>query len=272
VFQGYSELKLFDWNNRQQCQIRAERYAGEVLSEEAGELLHKNPPDGCFGDNLDWFPFDDARPLVASGFASEYSHIRAFHCCRPQSYKTYNELGLLAQRPDIPVQRFKEIFSDIDSTILQAVVDEYQVETFDESGKLFFNTSDTYLLEECGHYALFGSEYLIALAARLSEKVSGFEDFRYRLLDHGVPTVIEAAVPVSDISEAQLNEISGMIIAAWSASIINDSYYSHESISCVLDRDLEREEILDHYHPQWISDPYRFRKVVQNLRLQCDGC
>ncbi len=40
--------------------------------------------------------------------------------------------------------------------------------------------SDKYLLMECGHYLIQGSEYLMALAAHLGRSPSG-EDYRSQL-------------------------------------------------------------------------------------------
>jgi hypothetical protein len=107
--------------------------------------------------------------------------------------------------PTTPTLR--EIFSDVPRDKIDRVVEQVSDRGIRERGAIWFVGDDASLIEDCGHYAIQGSEFLMALAAALCGPDAG-EDYRFRLRRHGVPTTLEVDMPASFVPSEQRNEVA----------------------------------------------------------------
>lgn len=71
-------------------------------------------------------------------------------------------------------------------------------------GKVFFCLEQDDFVENCGHYLLYGSEYLGSIGFRIGAE--------YLLRKRGRATVIECDVPVADIPVANIKCLVGVIL------------------------------------------------------------
>ena len=177
--------------------------------------------------------------------------IHVYHACRPIDPSTYYRDGL-----KIPVQeellkqaidifsngQFQEISED------DVILAESKMEK-PKNHRVYFALDDRHLEEYCGHYLIYGSEYISGIAAILS----GFygPDYSQDLKKIGIPTIFEVHLPVSWIDESILAElVSEMAIA-----IFEDNIASQIDFTITLHNSVPPEFIHSHHHPKQIIDP-----------------
>lgn len=121
--------------------------------------------------------------------------------------------SLTGSKPDF------ELFHDVAPYQLQKAIDELGNRSTSEKGKIWLTGDDRRMLDDFGHYSINGSEYLMSLAARLTQFDRYGEDYRWRLRDIGVPTVLEVDIPFALIRPRQRVEVANMILSAWGQNV-----------------------------------------------------
>ncbi|NCC61025.1 MAG: hypothetical protein EOM12_08795 [Verrucomicrobiae bacterium] len=183
---------------------------------------------------------------------SQYTHIRAYHACRPQNVGSYLNEGV---KP-FDRERMHSIASDLFGLSTDEVVkSEGDLETFD--GRAYFNLFKKELLKHSGHYLVWGSEYLLKMAVELDQSNDG--KYHNVLLRTGIPTIFTCDIPISMLKQEEAEDISR-------------SYSkNHEDLSCWLFQPLPPEYIVGHDHPREMFDPIRWRKYI-NSQFTCPYC
>ncbi|WP_313559374.1 hypothetical protein [Ruminiclostridium cellobioparum] len=102
--------------------------------------------------------------------------------------------------------------------------------------------SKTELIEECGHYIIYGSEFICGMAAEL------FCQSNLKLI--GIPTIFYCDIPLENVPESYLDEIGQMLIDK-----------SSEGGFRVIDK-IRPEEIVDCIHPMKIHDPLTWTTYI----------
>ncbi len=126
--------------------------------------------------------------------------------------------------------------------------------------------NDKYLLEECGHYLIQGSEYLMALAAHLGRSPSG-EDYHFRLRNYGIPTILEVDIPVALVPAAQHVEVAKMILSEWAQLTARRYLHFGDMPPCyVMHQDVPADCVRGHYHPERIVDAI---KGTESISTAC---
>ncbi|AXW61561.1 hypothetical protein CJO94_05920 [Ralstonia solanacearum] len=264
--------KVLDWRRRRKWLACIRHYAGHLLTAELRQHLLQERPK-CWSDDFSWLP--DAEyvvPEFVSALTSYYTHFKGFHGCRPVRLGSYYERGLLGQDSDFLCNMFREIFSDAPKEDVESVIQQFAGRSDRERGAMWLVGNDRYLLKECGHYLIQGSEYLMALAAHLGHSPSG-EDYRFRLRSYGIPTILEVDVPVALIPAAQHVEVAKMILSEWGQLAARRSLQFGDVPPCyVLRQDVPADCVQGHYHPERIVDPHQGHRVYVNRLLTCDVC
>jgi len=183
---------------------------------------------------------------------SEYCSIRAYHGARPLNVEAYYNSGILISDCDNLVCQARAVFassafpafspSEIDQAVnsLPRYVD----------GSVCVALDDRQLVEWAGHYMIYGSEYIMAIAGCLPP-IQGMNCQQY-LKGIGAPTVFELEVPVSAVSDYELNALALSIGEEESVGEvpcnIDFTFELHESLA--------PECIIGHYHPREIWDQH----------------
>lgn len=267
-----TNTKIFDWRKRRSWLASIRHYAGHVLTAELrGYLLQERPE--CWSDNLSWLP--DSRYILSefvSGLTGYYTHFKGFHGCRPLRLSSYYEEGLLGQNSDLLCDMFRKIFSDAPKAHVESVIKQFSDRSDGERGAMWLVGSDQFLIKECGHYLIQGSEYVMALAAHLGHSPSG-EDYRFRLRNYGIPTILEVDVPVCLVPATQHVEVAKMILSEWGQLAARRPMPFGDDPPCyVVRQNIPPECVRDHYHPERIIDPHQGRRPYTNHLLTCDMC
>ncbi len=264
--------KVLDWRKRLSWLGSIRHYAGHVLTLELRQHLSQERPQ-CWSDNLSWLPdYEYIFPEFLNSLISYYTHFKGFHGCRPLRVANYHEHGLLGQNSSILEGLFKEIFSDLPAQELEGVISQFERRGNQERGAIWLVGDDRYLVKECGHYLIQGSEYLMALAAHLDNPPDG-EDYRFRLRNYGVPTILEVDIPVELVSPSQHAELAKMILSEWGQLASRRPLFFGDTPPCyVIRHDIPPEYIRGHYHPGLIIDPHQGHRLYSNPVSTCDVC
>lgn len=132
-------------------------------------------------------------------------------------------------------------------------------------------SDDAELVDECGHYLIQGSEFLMTLAAELCKAGSG-EDFRFRLREFGIPTVLEVDIPIEVVGAGDIEEAARMILSEWGQTVTKHNLGLSQSPCYVVRRNVTPENIVGHTHPTTVPDPHRGFVSYLNDRSTCEFC
>jgi hypothetical protein len=130
------------------------------------------------------------------------------------------------------------------------------VGTDDRTGRVWFDGNEQMLVEECGHYMLYGSEYLIAIAANLR----GHRNYRQVLKTLGTPTVFVCDVPLELAGDPLVQELAGTVIEMIFQELLGGKRFSldeyrHRGMGFSIRKQLPPECLIGHYHPVIKYDP-----------------
>ena len=142
---------------------------------------------------------------------SDFTHIRAYHACRIEDKRSYIEQGVLPIEKNFAQNKAIAIFSTFGYTIPQIekifdkVWDEYFSPNTPPHVYSILDPND--FRNGCGHYLIFGSEVLSAVAYRL-----GKDECRNKLRDIGEPTILGCDVQIDQILKDSLTYIEDAIL------------------------------------------------------------
>jgi hypothetical protein len=194
----------------------------DLLSRAVVEEFKSDNKLEILSDNIGWleevarrvnplYKFDRLEDELTGRLVRYYSAVRAFHACRPLDVSAYYEQGLLPLDPRRAASDFKrhflcEDFPELDESDINSVIEETTLETIE--GHVYFNLDERLLIEQCGHYLLYGSEYVVGLANGLRR--TGSSNYRQSLKNIGTPTMFICDVPwglISDGTGGSLNSV-----------------------------------------------------------------
>lgn len=180
---------------------------------------------------------------------NDYTHIRAYHACRPLNIQKYLSEG-------IQVQSRKQALNEALARICSSYVSESDIKKQfnanwkDAESQVFLNVNRQELLTASSHYLIYGSEFLNRLAMELGCRGS--------LKDAGIPTIFCCDIPVDDVTPTIIFEIESNIESGYTEDI---TITVEEVLPC---------DIVDYEHPsQRLMDVYTggtYRADYQRLK------
>lgn len=263
--------RVLDWRNRRAWLQHIRSYAKPLLTPKLVAVLERRRPD-CWSDVMDWLPnHDDLVPEFCDLMSSFYTHFKAFHGCRPESLSSYYDHGLRGQNADLIIRKFRQLFADLPPASLDQAIEKMKHRESNERGRTWLSGDDRQMVRDFGHYIINGSEYLLALAAKLG---GGHyeEDYRLRLRTIGIPTVLEVDIPIELIPPAQKLEVAKMMLSEWGQLRTKRPLGISSSPCYVVRSDIPAECIRAHYHPARIRDFHHCIPTYVNTTVRCDHC
>jgi len=195
-------------------------------------------------------------------FRQRYSHIRVYHGCRPIDVQSYYEKGLLLCDMNALVDRFREIFlsgdyPELTEEILQKSIKEAAPYSVGRDGESCLHIDDRFLVEYCGHYLIYGSEYLSGLINHLPIENAKKDQYLFALREIGKPTFLEINLPNTTeyIEDGIIYQIIQEMLTGWTFCLAHS-----RTESCLFDctftlnKPLLPKHICSHYHPRKITD------------------
>ena len=258
----------FTWTDYLSWEKEIRELLSGYVDEEVVAYFRVHPPEFIVSDNTSWL---DKIVRIVKGvdvdvkyelswlLTSYYEAFRAFHGCCPLDISTYYKKGIVRLNSSEYNQIAREHFLSgnfpeiLESDLMAAIED---MKTDNREGLVFFEAHEKMLLQHCGHYMLYGSEYLVGIAATLSRRDR--LDYRRTLKRRGTPTVFVCDVPFKLIGFDTILELSGSVIEVLFEKILDPSYKHPQSGNCFgfpIHYDLPPESIVGHYHPNYVHDP-----------------
>lgn len=254
--------RVFVWNKY--CQWRREilRLLCDLVDKSVLDQLRQNPPDYMVADNLGWLDNairevkrvaqSDIGTTARDRFTSHYTHLRGFHGCRAESEEAYKQDGIQQSNPALLDEIARRIFRRKDAVevaIKDLSAGHYSYREHN-SGKVCYCLQPEHLVEDCGHYLLYGSEYLSCIAARTGE-----EDV---LRKRGRAMIIECNIPISDIPLPYLECLVGEALREIAEKYCRRPTQKRIVFGIEVHRSLKPQDIVQFHFPNSIHNPLRF--------------
>lgn len=182
-----------------------------------------------------------------------YTHIRAYHACRPTDMESYFLEGI---KP-FNVEEARQVAATTFGISINTVMENEPKPQSHSSKCVYFSLFKKELLNESGHYLCLGSEYLIAIAARLDKGISG--KYHEMLSNTGIPTIFICDIPIDLLPQYQTDAVS--------------EHYDplNSNFACWISESLSPEHIVAHEHPTKIFNPFQ-RRPYKNKQPICKWC
>ena len=168
-----------------------------------------------------------------------YTHLRAFHACRPLRIEDYFKKGIMPISYNSALQDVKDRIV-CDRVSEKEAVSKFQEEWSDFADmhkRVWLQMNKKLLLNEASHYLIYGSEFINALSMKLF--------CRDRLKKIGIPTIFFCDIPIDDIDPLTLSNIQDCINEEWT----DDIGFSVDEVDV--------NNIVDYEHPtKRMTDPY----------------
>lgn len=209
-----------------------------------------------FADPATWY-----HARTVKGFREHVRYVKAFHCCKPLRMDEYLEKGLLMPE--------EERMRDLTIRLLGKWVEREKLEeafkknwaSYPAKG-IYFNVNKRLLLEECGHYLIYGSELVTGIAA-------GFWR-REELMAYGTPTIFTALVPTEMLSDETVKELIDCVRGSFHHSPLADFGFR-------ITENLPAKYLVKVEHPPRIRNPllggtyYQVRPQDETMRAAFRG-
>jgi len=182
-----------------------------------------------------------------------YSHIRAYHACRPLDVGRYYAEGIKPFNKKEMRQAASAIFGIPIETVMN---NEPELQS-SLSNNVYFELFKRELLNYSGHYLCWGSEYLAAIATQLDR--SEYGEYHDILSNTGIPTIFTCDIPINLLPQWQIESLSKYF----------DPYNSN--LACWISEILHPEFIVAHEHPSTIYNPVQGRQYI-NKQTACEYC
>jgi hypothetical protein len=250
------------------------RMVGDVVTVDVKAEFLRAPPEYVVSDDLGWLDeivmrvtgeAVDVKDLIALRLASEYRAFRAAHGTRTNDVGQFYERGLRILRAGEVEGRARAIFLDgcvggATEERLAAAIDDIGARRPEggREGVLYLCADERSLVTRmggCGHYLVYGSEYLFCLGIGVVDRLEA----KRALKSIGRPTVLVCDIPMTLMREQTLRAFGGMMAELAFCELLpgrdchSGSPWAGTALSIPVD--LPGNCIIGHYHPSIVHDP-----------------
>lgn len=187
ITMDFENARVFQWRRKSIWRQALCEMFPDVLSEDVLRHIRKSPPEFFVDDDLSWLT--EPAELVAgfdgdlfiefeNRFPARFHWLRAIHGGRPMTWESYRRDGLRLGN----------------TSEKRALATE---------NRIFFVLDRKHALRGAGHYAKYGSEHLLAVAARLGRESA--------LLSRGIPTLVHVNIPYFSLDRGTRREFMGTL-------------------------------------------------------------
>ena len=162
---------------------------------------------------------------LAAVLPRHYDAVRLFHGCRPTDVTSYYARGL--EPLDCAVADALALSVYGDGAFPEVTADEVRCAIADvgsdlRQGRVYFCFDARELVERCGHYLIYGSEYLCSVGASLIRqrrlRDGWATDYRQALTRRGTPTLFACDLPWALVPAFVRSEIAGALVEGVAAA------------------------------------------------------
>lgn len=262
-----------DWHKKVECLL------SEHLTATVKRRLRTSDPDRFYSDDLEWLEeacgddplgccIDEVLTDSLLGF-----RVRTYHACRPRNVLDCLNLGLRCLQAEEARSELRSLVYRHDR--LARLRDEAafaaalaRVETEGRTERVFVGLDDRDLLEDAGHYLIYGSEYISAVLVQAGDCY--FQDV---LKLEGTPTVFVVDLPISLMRRSDVRAFAKLLLSQWGKNVVaRRKTAPPEDCSFDVPCDVPSGCIAGHYHPARIRDPLHQFEVYLSPTASCPAC
>lgn len=238
----------------------------DFIGPDVKRAFRSNPPEYLVSDDLSWLDelvlqvrgiHIDSKAELAERLPDRYRAIRACHGTSAPSVDSFYEKGLSPLAIEEFHDQARQIFlsgnyPELSEDNLKSAIRNVGPAT--REGRVYFEANERLLKEMCGHYLLYGSEYLTALAANLG----GTRDYRRVLKERFAPTLFVCDVPLEYLHPGTVTEFAGIALASIFKELLDGPSYAPDKwrgLAFSIRVPLESSCIVGHCHPTITRDP-----------------
>lgn len=215
-------------------------------------------------------PLSWLLPKMQAAVSRRFRALRAYHACKPTSFESYLERGI------VPLTRSwlaQEAFELFEGTIPRAEIGR-RVAKADLSirkGLVWFATNPDELTDMAGHYLILGPECMNCLWHDDGQR---FQESQRRQRQRGIPTLFECAVPLVEIDREDKRNLTKLLVTQYLKGLSETSETEDWAIEFgfSLRRALRPEHIVGHSHPAVIYDAHNHGLSYRNPVTRCPYC
>ncbi|ACK55085.1 hypothetical protein Tmz1t_2349 (plasmid) [Thauera aminoaromatica] len=254
------------WEDAQTWMAKVERLLPAIFNDSVVSQLRQEECDDVTTDDLSWLSrllpgyLSDAHELrskILEELRSCFTHLAAHHGCRPASLESYTSFGIRPLDAESALEALiKRVCDDHSPSPTEEELRSAsaQVDPRYREGRVFFEASRRHLVEHCGHYLLYGSEYAIGILRNVSSEI----DYAQLLKLQGRPTLLTCEVPLNWLQWGTLEELTGSLVATYFKRRLEPQYMHPqrgEGFGFEIFRALPPEFIVQVSHPDHVRDP-----------------
>lgn len=257
------------WQKQLSTELRSlmpEKSFRNLLAEKRRDWSHDDPS---------WLKLLEKYALCDVGHLSEKIAIawqgrtvRVFHGCRTEDAGSYHRSGIRVHDREALVasaKRLVEAHPELGHT--SGSIDQMVGKIDPENGRtgLVFVVLDARpLVEQYGHYVLYGSEYVVCLLPL---------SLRQILRSMGVPTVIEVDLPLRKTPHWIRVDLAEALLQEWTRQQINRSKWTAPiDFGFGLRKPIIPQWVIGHFHPAQVRDPWLGDIVRSSEATTCNHC
>ena len=191
-------------------------------------------------------------------------HVAVYHGCRISSTASYYEHGLrTADAQELNTRAEQIIFSYEFRNVTRSRFNEaLERQNGRDHGSLFVALDSDGFLANAGHYLIYGSEHIQALANGCGFPLDELKRF-------GIPTLFEIHVPTEEIPECQLTFLAKKLLQTFEEHDIPEPtlydaslHFSRPFPADWMKRHVHPEAIIDHVNDRYFRRPYCYLNDV----------
>lgn len=253
-------VQVFSWSEIGKWERAVRAMLADVIDARLVRRFRKRSPEFIVGDDLSWLDDligwnESIHDVFTDRFIDHYDSVLAFHGCRPTRLAGYRRAGLRLcniEKLNTLARRIFGCGDEIDNAIADLAHDRFGYSYSElNSARIFFCLSKQFLVEHCGHYLLYGSEYLLCIGARLGRK--------QELRNRGKATVVEVALPISILQRRDVRELCGRIIEEIFERVLDPQFRTlAPNFGFEVRHPVPPECIVAFHHPTRIPNPHNY--------------
>lgn len=240
--------------------------------DEAGRYDYRK----CLDTLLDHQADDVVEDL---SLAIRSARMRLFHATRVENANCYHVHGLVPYPRSRLLKQAEHIVagSPLLRPLLPYVTSKRYVERSRDKGVTFTCIDDRPLIEDNTHYAMYGSEWIIAhlinLTANVDVGVSQIDVYD-ALRDYGVPTILIIDLPLRYLDDYERRIlVRDELLPEWVGEFLLGWTDTSEGQGCpIVRRKIPAKHVVDHYHPRILKDAFNNLIPRSGWAATCAHC
>lgn len=251
---------LIDWRQPKVWMPILEQWLEPILSEDATAKLQSIECQEFYVDDSIWLD-EFAQSILEKpvkvvldelALSIKCAFVKGYHGCCVDDASSYHENGIKLNSPS---ELAKEALSLLKihpelkclALSLEEKMNDPKFRNRD-AGKLYLCLDDRNLINEAGHYLLYGSEWV--------QSALGWEAHEI-LRTSGVPTIIIVKLPLAELHHNEVFELAKSLLHEWTRLKAECTFKPMlVDFSFELRKVVPSSWVLSHYHPAEVIDPF----------------